>query len=61
MPIDGLQFVIPQAREAASAHFEGADMPLGKSYSQQFVFAAEESKIKLCVMRHEDAVPDEGV
>jgi hypothetical protein len=61
VPIDGLQFVIPQVREAAPAHFEGADMPLGKSFSQQFVFVAEETNIKLCVMRHKDAVPDEGV
>jgi len=29
VPVNGSQLVVPQAREAASAHFEGADVPVG--------------------------------
>jgi hypothetical protein len=53
--------VIPQVREAIPAHFEGADMCGVESCSQQFVFAAEETKIKPGIVRHEDAAPDESL
>lgn len=56
-----LQFMIPQAREAVPAHFEGADMRAAESYSQQFVFAVEEAKVKPGIMRHEDAVLQESL
>jgi hypothetical protein len=40
VPIDRLQFVISQVREAVPAHFEGADVRTVEFCSQQFVLAA---------------------
>jgi hypothetical protein len=41
MPIDGLQFVIPQVREAAPAHFESAKISVIQSHIQTFKLMPE--------------------
>jgi hypothetical protein len=61
MPIDGLQFVITHVREAAPAHCESADVLAVEACSQQFVFLAEETKVKPGVMRNGGAILQESL